>query len=428
MASASIVFPHNVSRYTRTAELVDPLGPYRAVFQTNSTGDAQVTTYTNVSADMDDIILINDLLICQSQSNTGNQLSRPQAWAKNIMATGGINHNNTLSRTDDSWTTASIGPASDGRIKPELAHFYDNILTTSSSCDTCYTSTFGGTSGATPINCGHFGLIYQMWHEGVWAGFGGGGTVFDSRCHSTTARALAINTAFQYAFTSPTANLSRYKQGWGMVDLKALYDIRDKTFIIDETDVLTNLTSMTYPLSVEPGEPAFKATLVYIDPRGNPAVQTQHRVNDLTLKVTSPGGTEYWGNNGMTSGVWTVPGGAANTKDTVENVFVQSPEAGTWTVEVQANEVIQDTHSETKEVDADYALVVTGVRLTLCGDFDGDGDVDLTDFNSFQLCFGGSDNPPAATCPPGVDADCDGDGDVDLADFIIFQQNFTGSL
>jgi len=62
-----------------------------------------------------------------------------------------------------------------------------------------------------------------------------------------------------------------------------------------------------------------------------------------------------------------------------------------------------------------------------CGDFDGDGDVDLSDFTQFQLCFGGSNNPPAPTCPPGVDADCDADGDVDLADFLIFQQNFTGS-
>jgi len=61
-------------------------------------------------------------------------------------------------------------------------------------------------------------------------------------------------------------------------------------------------------------------------------------------------------------------------------------------------------------------------------DHDADGDVDLGDFGTFQLCFGGSNNPPAPTCPPGVDADCDGDGDVDLADFIIFQQNFTGSL
>src|SRR3990170_861638 len=69
-----------------------------------------------------------------------------------------------------------------------------------------------------------------------------------------------------------------------------------------------------------------------------------------------------------------------------------------------------------------------GAAPRLLGDFDGDGDVDLSDFTQFQLCFGGSNNPPAPTCPPGVDADLDGDGDVDLADFLIFQQNFTGSL
>jgi hypothetical protein len=63
-----------------------------------------------------------------------------------------------------------------------------------------------------------------------------------------------------------------------------------------------------------------------------------------------------------------------------------------------------------------------------CGDFDGDGDIDLADFAVFGQCFGGSLNPPSASCPAGVDADCDGDGDVDLSDFAIFSQNFTGSM
>ena len=68
-----------------------------------------------------------------------------------------------------------------------------------------------------------------------------------------------------------------------------------------------------------------------------------------------------------------------------------------------------------------------GVSRALPGDFDGDGDVDLADFVQFQLCFAGSNNPPAPTCPVGVNADLDDDGDVDLGDFLIFQQNFTGS-
>lgn len=63
---------------------------------------------------------------------------------------------------------------------------------------------------------------------------------------------------------------------------------------------------------------------------------------------------------------------------------------------------------------------------TPCGDFDQDGDIDLSDFAVFSQCFGGALLPPAPACPNGVDADCDEDGDVDLADFAVFSQNFTG--
>jgi len=73
------------------------------------------------------------------------------------------------------------------------------------------------------------------------------------------------------------------------------------------------------------------------------------------------------------------------------------------------------------------AVVNGSAPLPAQGDFDLDGDVDLADFSAFQLCFGGSANPPAATCPPGIDADLDCDGDIDLADFTLFQLNFTGS-
>jgi serine protease AprX len=87
---------------------------------------------------------------------------------------------------------------------------------------------------------------------------------------------------------------------------------------------------------------------------------TPHRVNDVTLKVTSPSATEYWGNVGLDSGVWSTSGGAADTLNTVENVFIQSPEAGDWTIEVIASEVNMDVHAETPEIDQDYALVVYG--------------------------------------------------------------------
>lgn len=148
-----------------TAELVDPDGPYRAVFQTNSWGDPRTVQYTTLSAQMDDLIFLNELLITQSQSNAGTRQSRPQAWAKNVVSVGGINHLDTLTRDDDFHFYASTGPAADGRIKPDLSHFYDAVETTSSAGPRAYT-TFNGTSASTPIVAGHFGLFFQLWGTG----------------------------------------------------------------------------------------------------------------------------------------------------------------------------------------------------------------------------------------------------------------------
>jgi len=74
--------------------------------------------------------------------------------------------------------------------------------------------------------------------------------------------------------------------------------------------------------------------------------------------------------------------------------------------------------------DAGKAYVLFGRDTGDPSDFDDDGDVDLVDFITFQLCFVGSNNPRAPGC---ARPDLDRDGDVDLTDFLIFQQHFTGS-
>jgi hypothetical protein len=57
-------------------------------------------------------------------------------------------------------------------------------------------------------------------------------------------------------------------------------------------------------------------------------------------------------------------------------------------------------------------------------DFDEDGDVDLTDFATFQGCFNGPNRPAKPGCAG--NADFDGDLDVDLADFSMLQSCFNG--
>ncbi|MEA2163479.1 MAG: serine protease AprX [Thermoanaerobaculia bacterium] len=359
---------HNLTdRYAHTAELIDGTKPYRTSFQTNSWGNGLTNAYTTFSSELDDILFLNDILVTQSQSNAGTTQSRPQAWAKNVLSVGGFNHFNTPTPLDDSWGgTGSIGPAADGRIKPDLSNFYDRTWTAYPSNDTGHAD-FGGTSGATPITAGHFGLFFEMWADGVFAGFPGTGLdVFNARPHATTAKAIMINTAWQHPFTGTGADFTRVHQGWGRADVGNMYELARKDrwrlpLVVDQTNVLAPFQTHSYTVQV-PGNLAdtlwLKATLVYSDPAGNPAA-SKHRVNDLSLRVTAPDGTVYWGNNGLNAAVWSTPGGSSNDLDTVENVFIPDGPSGAYNVEVLGDAIVQDAFPASPNIDAVYSLVVT---------------------------------------------------------------------
>ncbi len=67
------------------------------------------------------------------------------------------------------------------------------------------------------------------------------------------------------------------------------------------------------------------------------------------------------------------------------------------------------------------------VSSDMFGDFDGDNDVDLHDYNAMQICL--SFSGPEIPTPPACDTfDADDDSDVDLADFDEFMSVLTGSL
>ena len=55
--------------------------------------------------------------------------------------------------------------------------------------------------------------------------------------------------------------------------------------------------------------------------------------------VTGPGGAFYRGN--VFAGGWSVAGGGADSTNNVENVYVESPAAGLWTVTVRGFNVPQ---------------------------------------------------------------------------------------
>ncbi len=351
-------------RFAHTEELKQ--SPYFASFQTNSWGNARTTQYNSASSEMDDIIWRLDIAILQSQSNSGNQSSRPQAWAKNIISVGGVRHYNTLDTADDAWANgASVGPAADGRIKPDLHYWYDSIRTTTTGGG--YTSGFGGTSAATPEAAGVVGLMVQLWADNLWGTDPQGASVFEKQPHASTIKALAINNARQYPFLGTTHDLTRTHQGWGRPNVELAQQRAANSFVVDEQQPLTLGQQASYDIIVPAGESELKVTMVYPDPPGTTS-STLHRINDLNLKVISPSGPVFHGNNGLDAGNYSTAGGSPNSVDTVENVFIENPEAGTWTVEVEAFEINQDAHTATPVDDAVFALVVTGGKIAgVCG-------------------------------------------------------------
>ena len=394
----------DAQRAAHTAELVD--NTRRAVFQTNSWGNSRTFSYTGISRDFDQMLFDNDVLVLQSQSNAGSQNSRPQAWSKNVLAIGGVRHLNNQNPNDDFWCTpahaltcanngaASIGPADDGRIKPDLANAYDSTLTTDGDFDSDYRTNFGGTSGATPITAGTAGIMYQMWAEGVLNGtpapVGIPDTyVFANRPRVSTAKALLINTARQYPITGGGGqNIPRNIQGWGRANAEDLFVAAHNhggalPIVIDEgrpieTGQLHAFSVTVADVASNPTDRWVKATLVYKDPpaAGNPALEL---VNDLTLRLTSPSGTIYFGNVGVDTGNWSSPGGSPDTLNNVENVFVENSEAGVWLIDVIGTDVGTDAHPG-GAADAVYSLVVSCGGSNLCSD--ATLPVSLANFNS----------------------------------------------
>jgi len=102
------------------------------------------------------------------------------------------------------------------------------------------------------------------------------------------------------------------------------------------------------------------------------------------------------------------------------------------------SELRHPSHTYTKPGIYDVSLTVTSVRptdtelkvglitvLPAPGDFDEDGDVDLDDYETWLVpCYTG----PGGQASQGCEAcDLDGDADVDLIDFASFQAVFTGN-
>ncbi|MEV6521070.1 proprotein convertase P-domain-containing protein [Longispora sp. NPDC051575] len=135
-------------------------------------------------------------------------------------------------------------------------------------------------------------------------------------------------------------------EGWGRINLDRATAGTAK--YVDEGAGLATDGVREVRYQVAAGQP-LRVSMAYTDREGAVAAAVS-LVNDLDLEVVAPNGTVYRGN--VFAGGWTPAGGNADRRNNVENVYLQNPAAGTWTVRVRGFNVPNGPQT--------YALVTSG--------------------------------------------------------------------
>jgi len=261
---------------------------------------------------------------------------------------------------------SSRGPTDDGRIKPDVVapgtwilsgysdlyqQGYDAELNPRNSAYQYDGWGFpfsqgykymGGTSMSNPLTAGGAAVVKDFYQKAYST---------SPSASAALTKAILINSATDLLDeNNDGANdndfpIPNSHEGWGRVNLANATD-GTAQYVDNAAGLATNGTAI-YQYAVSGGP--LKITVVWTDYPSTEAA-TINLVNDLDLTVTSPSGTVYLGN--VFSGGWSATGGSADRRNNVENVYIQSPASGTWTVTLKGYNVPNGPQP--------FALVVDG--------------------------------------------------------------------
>jgi hypothetical protein len=253
---------------------------------------------------------------------------------------------------------SSRGPVPGSRVKPEVVAPGTHIQGTASTnagysgasvCDQYQPddqevfAASSGTSHSTPAVAGVVSLYYH-WLENNY-----------SLPAPSPAMLKAYLIAHPTYLTGVSANdtLPSNKQGFGMPNLGLAFDDASR-YLLDQT-VTFNNSGETWTLNggvVDPAEPV-RIVLAYTDQAG--AIGTSPQVNDLNLSVQVGGGT-YLGNR--FTGAWSTAGGAPDSKNNYEAIFLPAGTSGNLDITVTAFNIAGNGVPNSGDgTDQDFALV-----------------------------------------------------------------------
>ncbi|UCF04833.1 MAG: S8 family serine peptidase [bacterium] len=337
-----------------------------ARIHSNSWSDKSTSDYTIESRDLDNFSWNNedDLVVVSSSNNRDTNgdgvadsphVPRPPWTSKNGLCVGASQQ----FPNQASVNNGGMGPTNDGRRKPEIYAPGEGIISSRAGTN-CGTMGCTGSSMATPAIAGAAALTRQYFLEGWYPSgtkqlhnsFVPSGALLKATLLNGT-RDMNGNDAFGVA--APLNGYPTDLEGWGRLVLDdALYFQGDGTNLtvwdIRHENGLYTGESHNYSVEVVNNATPLKVTLVWTEPPGT-SNDPDPVVNDLNLVVVAPNNDTYLGN--WFAGGQSAIGGVADDVNNVEQVLLNNPIVGEYTIQIDAEAVNQGKPGQ------GYAVVAT---------------------------------------------------------------------